>query len=69
MIMEKDYVNHPDHYQSPNGIECIDAIAAATAHLKGEEAFCTASAIKYLWRWRLKLRPSEDLKKSTLVYR
>lgn len=59
-----DMVNHPDHYQSGNGIECIDAIGAATEHLSGEEAFCTASAIKYLWRWKKKANPIEDLKKA-----
>jgi len=48
-----DSVNHPDHYNC-GGIECIDAIAAATADLKGLEAFCTANAIKYLWRWKNK---------------
>lgn len=64
MLTEKEYVDHPDHYQTNNGIECIDAIAAATESLKGEEAFCTASAIKYLWRWRKKCKPVEDLKKA-----
>lgn len=24
-----DMVNHPPHYQSENGVECIDAIQAA----------------------------------------
>ena len=62
--MMKEYINHPDHYQSGNGIECIDAIAAAVEYLKGEEAFCTATAIKYLWRWRKKKKPVEDLKKA-----
>ena len=57
-------VDHPDHYQSKNGIECIDAVAAATENLSGEEAFCTASAIKYLWRWKKKGKPIEDLNKA-----
>lgn len=62
--MIKEMVNHPDHYQSINGIECIDAIAAATEELSGEEAFCTGTAIKYLWRWKKKEKPVEDLKKA-----
>lgn len=62
--VDTEYVNHPDHYQSENGVECIDAIAAATEYLTGEEAFCTASAIKYLWRWKKKGKPIEDLKKA-----
>ena len=60
----KEQVNHPEHYQTKNGIECIDAVAAATEDLKGEEAFCIGSAIKYLWRYRKKLHPKEDLKKA-----
>ena len=46
-------VNHPAHYNA-GGIECIDALEAATIGLEGIEAFCTANAIKYLWRWKRK---------------
>ena len=60
--MEKDMVNHPAHYTA-GGIECIDALAAATVDLTGIEAVCTANAIKYLWRWKLK-NGAEDLKKA-----
>lgn len=42
--------NHPSYYMGK--IECIDAIEAATDKLEGMEAFCTANAIKYLWRWK-----------------
>lgn len=49
---DNDSVNHPSHYQSSNGVECIDAIEAATEDLKGLEAVCIANAIKYLWRWK-----------------
>ena len=55
-------VNHPNHY-TQGGIECIDAIAAATANLTGIEAVCTGNAIKYLWRWKLK-GGVEDLEKA-----
>lgn len=58
----KDMVNHPAHYNA-GGIECIDALAAATAGVTGIEAFCTANAIKYLWRWKFK-NGVEDLKKA-----
>lgn len=34
-------VNHPAHYNA-GGIECIDALEAATIGLEGIEAFCTA---------------------------
>jgi hypothetical protein len=48
-----DMVNHPSHY-TQGKIECIDALEAATANLKGLDAVCTANAIKYLWRWQEK---------------
>lgn len=57
-----DAVNHPAHYTA-GGVECIDALAAATTGLSGIEAVCTANAIKYLWRWNRK-NGVEDLKKS-----
>ena len=46
---EPDMVNHPQHYQSDNGIECIDAIRAALGR-DGFIAYCRGNAIKYLWR-------------------
>ena len=58
-----DNVNHPKHY-TQGGVECIDALAAATINLKGLDAVCTANAIKYLWRWGQK-NGVEDLKKAS----
>jgi len=59
-----DAVNHPAHYASAsNGVECIDALEAATEGLVGVEAVCTANAIKYLWRWKRK-GGVEDLRKA-----
>lgn len=61
---EGDNVNHPAHYASAsNGIECIDAIEAATEDLNGLEAVCTANVLKYIWRWKRK-NGIEDLKKA-----
>lgn len=57
-----DPVNHPDHY-TQGGIECIDAIESATEGLEGIESYCTAAAIKYLWRWKRK-NGAEDLEKA-----
>lgn len=57
----KDNIN-PDHYKQ-GGVECIDALEAATVNLKGIEAVCTANAIKYLWRWKEK-NGAEDLRKA-----
>jgi len=57
-----DPVKKPKHYNL-GGIECIDALAAATTGLEGIDAVCTANAIKYLWRWKHK-NGVEDLKKA-----
>lgn len=57
-----DAVNHPAHY-TQGGVECIDALTAATTGLNGIEAVCTANAIKYLWRWKRK-NGVEDLEKA-----
>lgn len=57
-----DNVNHPNHY-TQGGVECIDALEAATVDLRGIEAVCTANAIKYLWRWKRK-NGLEDLRKA-----
>jgi hypothetical protein len=61
-MTDKDMVNHPPHY-TQGGIECIDAIKAATEGLNGFEGYCTGNAIKYLWRWKHK-SGVEDLKKA-----
>ena len=57
-----DMVNHPFHY-TQGGIECIDALKAATVSKTGIEAVCTANAIKYLWRYEEK-NGIEDVKKA-----
>lgn len=60
--IKPDNVNHPGHYTA-GGVECIDAIEAATVNLTGIEAVCTGNVIKYSWRWKLK-NGVEDLKKA-----
>ena len=57
-----DNVSHPSHY-CHGGIECIDAIEAATHDLTGAEAVLTGQVIKYLWRWKWK-NGTEDLQKA-----
>ena len=57
-----DMVNHPSHY-TQGGVECIDALKAATVSKTGIEAVCTANAIKYLWRYEEK-NGIEDVKKA-----
>lgn len=60
--MVDDVVNHPSHY-TQGGIECIDAITAATVGKTGIEAVCVANVVKYLWRYEEKNR-LEDVKKA-----
>jgi len=55
-----DNVNHPPHYNQA-GIECLDAIAAATGD--GFEHYLQGNILKYLWRYRYK-NGIEDLKKA-----
>lgn len=62
MYQEHNAVDHPIHY-TQGGIECIDAIKAATVGKNGIEAVCTANAIKYLWRYEAK-NGLEDVKKA-----
>lgn len=56
-------VSHPPHYIAKNGMECIDAIDAATEGLEGMEAVCTAQVLKYIWRWKHK-NGLQDLEKA-----
>lgn len=52
-----DTVNHPKHYTSRGiGYECID--------ITQYQPFCTGNAIKYLWRYKDKGKPVEDLEKA-----
>lgn len=57
-----DSVNHPGHYTA-GGIECIEAIKAATEGLQGIQAVCAANAIKYVWRFSRK-NGAEDVRKA-----
>lgn len=50
-------INHPTHYTCRNiGYECIA--------LAKYQLFCTGNVIKYLWRYKAKRTPIEDLKKA-----
>ena len=57
---KKDMVNSPPHYNQA-GIECIDALRAATD--EGYQYYLQGNIIKYLWRYRYK-NGVEDLKKA-----
>lgn len=61
-MQNDDAVNHPSHY-TKGSIECIDAIHESMT----SEEFCgylKGNVLKYLWRYRLKENPVEDLKKA-----
>ena len=55
-----DMVNSPPHYNQA-GVECIDAICAATD--EGYEYYLQGNIIKYLWRYRYK-NGVQDLEKA-----
>ena len=61
-MREDDVVNKPPHYNK-GSIECINAIEASmtkeefSGYLKG-------NVVKYLWRYKDKGKPKEDLDKS-----
>ncbi len=63
MDANSDYINHPSHYQTPNGLETIDVIEAFTSDLNGIQAVCTGNILKYICRWKKK-NGLEDLKKA-----
>jgi hypothetical protein len=58
---QADMVNSPPHYNA-TGIECIQAIAAATDD--GFEYYLQGNIMKYVWRYRYKDKPLEDLEKA-----
>ena len=55
-----DMVNSPPHYNQA-GIECIDALRAATD--EGYQYYLQGNIIKYLWRYRYK-NGVQDLEKA-----
>ena len=56
-----DMVNSPPHYNQ-TGIECIDAISAATGD--GYKYYLQGNIMKYLWRFDYKDKPVQDLEKA-----
>lgn len=58
--MTTETVTHPSHY-TQGGVECIDAIRAATGD--GFQGYCQGNILKYVWRYRDK-GGVEDLEKA-----
>ena len=50
MIFMADNVNHPAHYQTEGGIECIDMIRS-TLGKEGFVAYCRGNVLKYIVRY------------------
>ncbi len=55
-----DMVNSPPHYNQ-HGIECIDAIQAATD--EGFQHYLQGNIVKYIWRYKYK-NGKQDLQKA-----
>jgi len=58
----EDMVNSPSHYASGN-IECIEAIEAQLT-LEEFRGYLRGNCVKYLWRYKNKGNPKQDLEKS-----
>jgi len=55
-------VDRPAHYNQ-GGIEAIEAIKASMSH-EEFEGYLKGNAMKYLWRYRHKGKPEQDLRKA-----
>lgn len=60
---KEDNVNSPKHYKTDVGFECIECIQLT---LSPEEfkGYLLGNAFKYIWRYKMKKNPQEDLKKA-----
>lgn len=61
-MKEEDVVERPAHYNQ-GGVECIDAIEASMTR-EEFKGYLKGNVMKYLWRYREKGRPSEDIRKA-----
>lgn len=62
-----DNVNHPSHYANSCSLECIDVMRTVF----GDEyaaAGCLFNTFKYLWRYKHKGHPEEDLAKANWYF-
>lgn len=63
METKKDMVNHPSHYEGTTSLECIDTMVLIFGK---EDVYtgCLFNAYKYLWRYKNKGNPKQDLEKA-----
>lgn len=59
---KQDEVNHPFHYNSGK-VECIEAIEASMSE-EEFRGYLKGNALKYMWRYRYKGKPKQDLEKA-----
>lgn len=59
---ESDSVNHPSHYETGAGFECIDVLLE-TQGTEAVKGFCLCNAMKYLYRHTRK-NGVEDIRKA-----
>jgi len=57
-----DPVNNPSHYNR-KGVEAIDAIEASMSR-EEFQGYLKGNVMKYIWRYRYKAKPLEDLQKA-----
>ena len=62
VVGEEDPVNSPNHYIS-DGVECIEAIESSMTS-EAFKGYLKGNIQKYLWRYEMKGKPLEDLKKA-----
>lgn len=62
LIPRFDEVTKPEHYNS-GAVECIEAIKASMS-LDEFKGYLKGNALKYLWRYRYKGKPAQDLAKA-----
>ena len=55
-------VDHPSHYNEGK-IECIDAMVETFGKTSVQD-FCVLNAFKYIWRYKHKGKPKEDIEKA-----
>ena len=57
-----DNINQPEHYNTGN-IECIEAIEESMTP-EAFQGYLKGNCMKYLWRYKYKGKPLEDLQKA-----
>lgn len=62
-MSEYDPVNKPIHYNTGDGVECIEYIKQVLGP-KGFVDYCHGNMIKYQHRYKYKQKPVEDMEKA-----